>query len=168
MRFISNSVISTSEKAKQSIKMAQFQLSPCTISDLDAMVDVYLKAFNNTFMNQILFPTHSHSPDPIRTWLYSRFKKHVTRGHPEMKFFKATEIATGRLAALARFGCTIKLTEEEQARRDEEKALDEKEREEAGTSVRFPEGATVEACEWYFGILDLMRENHMKSDQDYS
>jgi phage portal protein BeeE len=152
--------------------MAQFQVSPCTLSDLNAMTYVYVQAFNNTFMNAMLFPPQSHAPDSIRTWLYPRFKKHLTQGRDEMKLFKITEVATGRLAAVARFGYPFKLTEEEQARRDEEKAQEEKAREEVeketGKSVKYPEAANVEACDWYFKTLDEMREKYMKWSQDYS
>jgi len=89
-----------------------------------------------------------------------------------MKIFKVTEVATGRLAAVARFGYPFKLTEEEQARRDEEKAQEKKALEEAeketGKSAKYPEASNVEACEWYFNTLDEMREKYMKWDQDYS
>lgn len=82
------------------------------------------------------------------------------------------EIATGKLAALARFGYPFKLTGEEQAKRDAEKAREEKEREEkekeTGKSVKYPEAANVEASVSYFGALDVMREKYMKWDQDYS
>jgi hypothetical protein len=69
----------------------------------------------------MLFPHQSDRPGFVRTWLSARFKKQMNQGHDEMKLFKMIEIATGKLAALARFGYPFKLTEEEQAKRAAEK-----------------------------------------------
>jgi hypothetical protein len=35
-------------------------------------------------------------------------------------------------------------------------------------SGKYPEVANVEACESYFGALDVMREKYLNWDQDYS
>jgi hypothetical protein len=153
-------------------KMAQFQLSPCTPSDLDAMVEIYLRAFNKTYMYQMLFPISSCTTSSVRTWLYPRFKKVLTQGHAEVKLFKITEAATGRVVAWSRWGYPFSLTDEEKARRDAETAREDKEREEAeraaGKSGKWPEGANEEACREYFGAMDGMRGKYMKWDQDYS
>jgi hypothetical protein len=147
--------------------MAQFEISRCVPADLDAMVDVYIKAFTNTYMNTILFPPQTVTHDSIRTWLSHRFHKYMTRPHPEMHCFKVTETATRKVAAWARWGYPFTLTEEEKAVRDAEKAQDEAEKA-SGVATRFPLGSNEEACVEFFGALDVMREKYMKWDEDYS
>ncbi len=152
--------------------MAQFQLSHCTPSDVDALTEVYIRAFQGSRMYQLLFPAQTCTTDSVRAWVRARFTKGLTQGHAEVKLFKVTEAATGRLAALCNWGYPFSLTDEEKAARDAEKAREEKRWDEAeratGKSMRFPEGANNEACKEFYGALEAMREKYIRWDQDYS
>jgi hypothetical protein len=152
--------------------MAQFILSPCTASDLPAMVEVYIRAFSPTTMYAMLFPSSTCSTSSVSSWLYPRFEKVATQGHAEVQVLKVTEAATGRLVAWMRWGCPVTLTAEEKGRRDQVKASEEAEREEllrrTGSDGRWPEGANVEACKDYFSAMDAMREKYMNTEEHYS
>lgn len=170
--------------------MPPFTLTPCTPSDLEGMVAVYLHAFTTTHINKTIFPPATCSVEDQARWLRARFGRLLSGIQPEMRFFKLTDQETGTLAAWARWGYPISsLTDEErkkwEAEREKEK---EKIRREKGTHEaqavqdedgsasarlshasppKWPAGANEEACERYFGTLDQKRETHLRCAEDY-
>ncbi len=147
--------------------MAQFQLLPCTPSDLDAMVDVYLRAFATNTLNQVLFPTPAcYYSAPTRSFFRARFERAFTQGHAELHLFKLVEVASARLVAWARWGYPFVMTDLERRRRDAQKASLEVESREAGPAG-FPEGSNPEAFGVFLQAMEVMREKYVRCDEDY-
>lgn len=172
--------------------MPPFIVNPCTPSDLEGMVAVYLHAFTGTHVNKVVFPRAACSEEDQASWLRARFSRLLTSMKPEMHLFKITDQETGKLAAWSRWGYPISYLTEEQRKtweaerakekkkgrvenvEDEGKALQEAEgtRNEAislldASMKKWPAGANEEAGESYFGTLDQMRDIHVRWEDDY-
>lgn len=146
--------------------MSQFQISPCTVADLDSMVDIYHSAFGNTYLNSFLFPPSPELDIALTAWLKQRFGKLLSQPQPELHHLKITDVVTGKVVAWSRWGYPFTLTNEEREKREAQKARDERDNAE-GKTRRFPAGANEDVCRAFFGALDQMRQKYIKWDEDY-
>jgi hypothetical protein len=130
-----------------------FTLSPCTTEDVESMVEVYSRAFENDYFSAFTFPKSTISDSEKRRWLRARFLGTLSK--PDLRNFKIVETSTGRMAAWARWGFPYVFSEEELRMQHEEK--DE-----------WPEGSNLEVCDVKFGGLHEKRERHTRRGEDYS
>jgi ribosomal protein S18 acetylase RimI-like enzyme len=163
--------------------MPPFTLTPCTPSDLEGIVAVYLHAFTSTHINKIIFPPATCTEEDQASWLRARFGRLFSGMKPEIRLFKITDQETGKLAAWSRWGYPISSLADEEREKEKEKDRMENDNEETsplqgeegsgnaslviGSLSKWPVGANEEACESYFGTLDQMRESYVRWEEDY-
>lgn len=124
------------------------------------MIRVYHAAFANDYLSSFTFPKTIAPEERIR-WARARFLK--TFSTPELHNFKISDISVSppRIAAWARWQFPHVLSDEEKARRKEEKEREEK----AGGP--WPQGANLEVCALKFGGIYEARERNVDLGQDY-
>jgi len=144
--------------------MSQFHVLPCDLSDVDSMVDIYIRAFSDEYLNQFTMPRATCSNAAKAPWLHDRFASFLSK--PEYHVQKLVESSTGKMVAWSRWVYPHTLTKEEQEKRQLQKAQDEKDIKE-GRKMEFPHGANHELFRTMFEGLGAMKEKYVKSDEMY-
>jgi hypothetical protein len=142
----------------------QFVISPCVPSDIEQMISVYTRAFENNYFGLYTFPPSQIDPAEKHRWLKHRFLTSMSK--PEMRNFKITDVSTGNIAAWARWGFPHAYTEEEKAKKEKEKQEIER-RTEEGTYEEWPRGANLEVCDAKFGALERIRDQNVDWENTY-
>jgi hypothetical protein len=74
-----------------------FVLSPCVPSDIEQMISVYSRAFENDYFGSFTFPPSRITASEKHRWLHERFLASMSK--PEIRNFKITDMSTGKIAA---------------------------------------------------------------------
>lgn len=136
-----------------------FVLSPCTVDDVEDMINVHYNAFKDDYFGSFSFPK-TIPEDVMRKWKTERFTKTLSK--PEIRNFKITEVSTGKMAAWARWTFPYTFSEKEKL---------EKEREEEAKPkgyTEWPPGANLEICDAKFGALERLKNKYVDPETMYS
>lgn len=133
-----------------------FVLSPCTVDDVEDLIKVQSSAFADDYFGNFTFPK-TIPEDVMVKWLRDRFTKMLSK--PDTRFFKITEVSSGKMAAWARWIFPHTFSEEEKLEREREKAK--------GKSSEWPQGANLEVCDAKFGGLERLKDKYVDPTDTY-
>jgi hypothetical protein len=141
---------------------SEYILSPIHLSDIPAMLPVYHSAFTNDLLSNYTFPRERITPEEWTRWLTMRFTMIFHR--PETRYFKIEK--DGEMVAMARWSFPYRLSEEEKAKRAQDKIEKNKRDEEEGRNTDWPVGADMECCREKFGGIGKAFERVVEDKED--
>ena len=143
-----------------------FVLAPCTVDDVEGMVQVYLSSFfgSGEPLVYLVLPRDQIGEQEMTRWLRRRFTGYFSKR--EIHVFKITHVETGKLVAFARWAYPHVLTEEEQREKAAAREKEEKEKAE-GRNSNWPVGANLELVDAKFGTLGKLLDKYVRPDDMY-